>query len=221
MKRMIIDTANVLFRVAAAHGKYNRAGSPEDQAGLAMHTALNVLNKYYKQFRPDQLAVTFEGGSNWRKEYTRSAQCKSQKVYKANRVKDPSMIPFFELINAFEQLARQHTSLVCLSNSVLEGDDLIGGYVQRFAPVGDEIIIVSGSIRVRDPAFPTLAISVMSYLPAVLCSTDVLNSIFHVLTSFCSSSIFANSVLMSAAASTISGLRTYSFIILLLSAIKC
>lgn len=144
MKRMIVDTANLLFRVAAAHGKYNNSGSPEEKAGLAMHMALNSLNKYYKQIRPDQLAVTFEGGQNWRKDYTKSSDCKSKKVYKANRVKDSSMVPFFELIAAFEQLARKHTSLVCLSNPKLEGDDLIAGYTQRFAEAGDEVIIVSG-----------------------------------------------------------------------------
>jgi len=144
MKRMIVDTANILFRVAAAHGRYNTSGTPEERAGLAMHMALNTLNKYYKQFKPDQLAVTFEGGNNWRKEYTRSEKCLSKKGYKANRVKDSSMQPFFELIGAFEKLAREHTTLVCLSSMRLEGDDLIAGYVQRFASQGDEIVIVSG-----------------------------------------------------------------------------
>lgn len=144
MRRMVVDTANILFRVAAAHGKYNTSGTPEEQAGLAMHMALNTLNKYYKQFKPDQLAMTFEGAKNWRKDYTRSSKCLSGKIYKANRVKDPSMVPFFELIAAFEQLARKHTTLVCLSNENLEGDDLFGGYVQRFTAVGDEVIGLSG-----------------------------------------------------------------------------
>ena len=143
MRRMVVDTANLLFRVAAAHGKYNKTGTPEEQAGLAMHMALNTLNKYYKQFKPDQLAVTFEGAKNWRKDYTKSAQCISGKLYKGNRVKDPSMEPFFELIKSFEELARKHTSLVCLSNPILEGDDLFAGYVQRFAPT-DEVIGLSG-----------------------------------------------------------------------------
>jgi hypothetical protein len=144
MKRMVVDTANILFRVAAAHGKYGPEGTPEEKAGLAMHIALNTLNKYYKQFRPDQVAVTFEGGQNWRKDYTKSATCKSQKVYKANRVKDDSMIPFFELIKSFEEIARTHTSLICLSHPKLEGDDLFSGYVQRFTAAGDEVIGVSG-----------------------------------------------------------------------------
>jgi|SRR5579859_720608 len=144
MKRMVVDTANLLFRVAAAHGKYNQTGTAEERAGLALHMALNSLNKYYKMFKPDQVAMTFEGFNNWRKEYTKSSACKSQKVYKANRVKDPSMIPFFELIKAFEDLARNHTSLVCLSAPTLEGDDLFAGYVQRFTEAGDEVIGISG-----------------------------------------------------------------------------
>lgn len=144
MKRMIVDTPNMLFRVAAAHGRYGNEGSAEEKAGLAMHIALNTLLKYYKQYKPDQLAVAFEGKENWRKDYTKSNLCISKKIYKANRVKDPSMIPFFELIASFEQLVREHTSLVCLSANEVEGDDMIAGYVQRFAPIGDDITIVSG-----------------------------------------------------------------------------
>ena len=143
-KRLIVDTANVLFRVASAHGKYNSGGSAEDLAGLALHTALNTLKSHYNRIRPDQVALTFEGANNWRKAYTKSDECVSKKVYKANRVKDDSMIPFFELIKSFEDLARQHTSLVCLSNPLLEGDDLFAGYVERFTEEGDEVVGLSG-----------------------------------------------------------------------------
>ena len=128
MKRhLIFDTANLLFRVAAANGRYGNTGTAEDKAGLCLHVSLQTLNKYYKRFKPDEIAVTFEGGKNWRKAYTKSATCKTNKIYKANRVKDPSMEPFFELIRSFEDLARKHTSLVCLSNPELEGDDLFAG----------------------------------------------------------------------------------------------
>lgn len=143
-KRMIVDTANILFRVASAHGKYNSGGSPEDQAGLALHMALNTLKSHYNKIKPDQIALTFEGVNNWRKEYTKSDRCISKKVYKANRVKDDSMIPFFELIKSFEELARQHTSLVCLSNPLLEGDDLFAGYVEYYTNEGDEVVGLSG-----------------------------------------------------------------------------
>jgi len=141
---MIVDTANILFRVASAHGKYNSGGSAEDQAGLALHMALNTLKSHYNRVKPDQMALTFEGANNWRKAYTRSEECVSKRIYKANRVKDDSMIPFFELIKAFEQLAREHTSLVCLSNPNCEGDDLFSAYVQKYTGEGDEVVGLSG-----------------------------------------------------------------------------
>jgi hypothetical protein len=144
MRRMIVDTANLLFRVAAAHGKHAEGDSPAERAGLAMHMALSSLNRYYKKVKPSELTVTFEGGQNWRKAYTRSSECRSGRVYKANRLRNDALQPFFDLMTAFEQLARQHTALVCLSHPSLEGDDLIAGYVQRFAPAGDEVVIVSG-----------------------------------------------------------------------------
>lgn len=148
-KRMIVDTANILFRVASAHGKYNAGGSAEDQAGLAVHSALQTLRSHYNKVRPDEIAITFEGAKNWRKEYTRSEECVSKRVYKANRVKDDSMIPFFELIRSFEDLCREHTSIVCLSNENVEGDDLFAGYVQKYSAdeyieAGDEIYGLSG-----------------------------------------------------------------------------
>jgi hypothetical protein len=144
MKRLVVDTSNLLFRVATAHGKYHATGSAEDNAGLAMHMALNTLKSFYRKVKPDQVALAFEGSNNWRKAYTKSAECKSRRIYKANRVKDDSMVPFYELIRNFEQLARLHTSIVCLSAPELEGDDVIAGYAQHFSALGDEVIILSG-----------------------------------------------------------------------------
>ena len=148
MKRLVVDTANLLFRVASAHGKYNGGPDvdPKDQAGLAMHMALLSLRSQYNKVKPDQVAVTFEGSANWRKAWTRGERVEtpvSKKLYKGNRVKDDSMIPFFELIKAFEDLAREHTSLVCLSNPALEGDDVFSGYVRKYTALGDEVIGLS------------------------------------------------------------------------------
>lgn len=142
-RRLIIDTANILFRVAAANTKFN-SGSAEDMAGLAMHSALMTLRSHYNKIKPDEVALTFEGVNNWRKTYTKSDTCVSKRIYKANRVKDDSMIPFFELIKSFEALVREHTSLVCLSNPILEGDDVFSGYVERYTGEGDEVIGLSG-----------------------------------------------------------------------------
>ena len=143
MKRMIVDIPNLLFRVHAAQS-YKHRGGEDVSVGLALHISLNTLKSFYKKFQPDQLAVVFEGRRNWRKTYTQSDVCVSKRLYKGNRVKDESMVPFFELIAAFEVLAREHTSLVCLSHDLLEGDDLIAGYATRYADQGDEVIILSG-----------------------------------------------------------------------------
>lgn len=143
-KHLLVDTANILFRVASAHTKYNTAGTPEEQAGLALHMALMTLKSHYNKVKPDRIALTFEGGQNWRKDYTKSEQCISGRVYKANRVRDDSMIPFFELIASFEKLVREHTSLTCLSHPLVEGDDLFCGYTRHFTGLGHEVVGLSG-----------------------------------------------------------------------------
>lgn len=141
MRRMVVDTSNLLFRVVAA----NQDRDMGDICGLAMHIAIHSIHKHYKKFKPDQVALTFEGNKNWRKDYTRSPKCISKKVYKANRVRDDSSIEqFIELISAFSTMVREHTSLICLSNPILEGDDLFAGYTQRFTAQGDEVIGISG-----------------------------------------------------------------------------
>lgn len=146
MKRLVVDTSNILFRVASAHGKYNSGADTKDQAGLAMHMALNTLRSYYNKLKPQQVALSFEGANNWRKAHTKGERPEpaiSKRLYKGNRVKDDSMIPFFELIAAFEDLARNHTSLVCLGNPLLEGDDNIAGYTIKYSAIGDEVTILS------------------------------------------------------------------------------
>lgn len=144
MKHLVIDISNLLFRVSAAHTAHNIIGTPEEQAGLAMHSALITLNSHYKQVKPDQVALSFEGPNNWRKAYTLSDSCVSKRKYKGNRVKDASMEPFFELIKSFEELVRNHSSIICLSNPVLEGDDLFAGYAQYHTQRGDEVVGLSG-----------------------------------------------------------------------------
>lgn len=146
MKRLVIDTANILFRVASAHGKYHGGSDTKDQAGLAMHMALMAIRSQYNKHKPDQVAITFEGGQNWRKAHTRGERAEtavSKRLYKGNRVKDDSMIPFFELMEAFRNLAIEHTSLVVLHDPELEGDDVFAGYIRKYSALGDEVIGLS------------------------------------------------------------------------------
>lgn len=142
-RHMVVDTANLLFRTSSAHTKYS-TGSDEEKAGLALHVALNTLKSHYNKIKPDVVAITFEGRENWRKAYTKSDACISQRIYKANRVKDDSLIPFYTLMEDFEGLVRAHTSIICLQHPKCEGDDMFTAYAERFCGEGDEVFGLSG-----------------------------------------------------------------------------
>lgn len=143
MKRLIIDTSNLFFRVASAHSKY-QSNDPADKAGLALHSCLVTMNKWYNQVKPNQIIVTFEGSKNWRKTYTASEKSIAKVGYKANRVRDPAMDHLYQVLNDFENMARQHSAIICLSHELLEGDDLVAGAAQYFSSLGDEVVILSG-----------------------------------------------------------------------------
>lgn len=143
MKRMVIDIANLFWRAVSAQKRYGPADAA-DSAGLGLHMSLMSLRKHYNNIQPNKIAIVFEGKQNWRKEYTKSDQCYSQRLYKGNRVVDPGMASLFDVMRSFEDLARNHTTLVTLVHPKLEGDDLIGGYAQHFAALGDDVIILSG-----------------------------------------------------------------------------
>lgn len=140
MKRMIVDISNLFWRTIAATQKYK--STSRDSAELGLHMCLLSMRKHFKQVQPDELVVAFEGSNNWRKAYTKSEQCYSKRIYKANRVKDPNMEILGEVLSSFKEMAIKHTSLIVLHNPLVEGDDLVAGYVQRFKD--DELVILSG-----------------------------------------------------------------------------
>lgn len=151
MKYLVFDISNVLYRTFFA----NKQHDVDTSTGLAHHTALMSMNKFFKKFRPDKVVMAFDR-SSWRKEFTASEEALTSKKYKGNRRQ--KMTPkeqekferFCEHINEFEELMRVHTSVICLAGDNLEADDLIAGFVQAYGEDGeDEIIIVS---RDRDLA---------------------------------------------------------------------
>lgn len=143
MKRLVCDVSNLFWRTVAAQQRYGPADATES-AGLGLHMSLMSLRKHWMNVQPDRLAIVFEGKKNWRKEYTKSDECYSKRLYKGNRVADPGMAVLFDIMKAFEDLAREHTNIITLVHPELEGDDLIGGYAQHFSAAGDEVVILSG-----------------------------------------------------------------------------
>lgn len=151
MKYLVFDISNVLYRTFFA----NKQHDVDTSTGLAHHSALMSMNKFFKKFRPDKVVMAFDR-SSWRKEYTASEEALTSKKYKGNRrlkmtPKEQKKFELFcEHINEFEELMRVHTSVICLAGENLEADDLIAGFVQAYGEDGeDEIIIVS---RDRDLA---------------------------------------------------------------------
>ena len=145
-------------KILALNVRAYRAKLGWTQEHLALETGLHrtfiahveVESRNISLDNLEKIAVAFEGKQNWRKEYTKSDECYSKRLYKGNRVLDPNMAVLFDVIKNFEEMVREHTNIVTLQHPMLEGDDLISGYAQYYSrphdgsPEGDEVIILSG-----------------------------------------------------------------------------
>lgn len=141
---LVFDMGNMLYRSFYAN-------PDEDDmvtAGLAHHRALTVLNKYFKQFRPTKVFMAFDR-PNWRKVYTKTDECVTWKVYKGNRRQNltpkqqAKYEKFLEHVTDFEELMKEHTSVICVASKLLEADDLIAGISQKFEDEAEVVIISS------------------------------------------------------------------------------
>lgn len=144
-RTLIFDVSNILFRVASVQkhsNPYARDVAPEDLVGLCMHISIQSIYRWYQKYRPDFVVFAFEGSNNWRKTYT--AEVKARKAYKGNRVVDPEMDHYYELITSFRDTMKSHTSICCLKIDQMEADDSIAGFCQLYASDQHEIFIVSG-----------------------------------------------------------------------------
>lgn len=161
---LLFDVSNLLHRTF-----FVQKDMDEDTlTGLATHSALVTLNKYYKQCQPDHVVCVFDRHS-WRKDYTASDLCLSKKPYKGNRRKDMSPAQeekyarFLNHLAEFENLIYNHTSIISLMCDNAEADDLFGGFCQMFDSPDCIITIISAdsdllqltrytSVRVISPA---------------------------------------------------------------------
>ena len=143
-KILVFDITNMLYRTFFVNKMKH---SVEESAGLAHHSALITLNKYFRNFKPHKVVMAFDRTS-WRKAYTADKDlCISGKPYKGNRRQnmtpaDQEMFAkFLNHLNDFEDMMDRRTSVICLRGDGLEADDLIAGVTQMFED--DEIIVVS------------------------------------------------------------------------------
>lgn len=119
----------------------------ETLSEIGLHKALMSMNKFYKQFMPDNVICVFDKYS-WRKEYTASDKCISYKKYKGNRRKDQSEKQiiqyqiFDQHIEYFKNILKEKTGILVLEQERLEADDIIAGFVA--ANPQDQHIILTG-----------------------------------------------------------------------------
>jgi 5'-3' exonuclease len=143
-KSLVVDISNILFRVSAVqkNSPYSRDASLDELVGLCMHISLYSIFKWYNKFKPDFVVFAFEGGNIWRKDYTTTENVR--RAYKGNRVIDPEMKHYYQLIEAFRETISAHTSVCCLCIGTMEADDAIAAYCQLYARPDHDIYIISG-----------------------------------------------------------------------------
>lgn len=167
---LIVDASNILYRsfFASLNDTYtkkshNYNGYDEDKnsdvsilpnlneeidIGLAVHKALVYLNKYYRQFKANEIIMVFDPELSWRKAYTKNKDAAyTKKVYKANRRKDltPSQIERFKVfdehVDSFHKLLQEKTGVITLRKKYIECDDFIARITQLYPD--DKHIIIS------------------------------------------------------------------------------
>lgn len=141
---LIIDGNNICYINFFAHKEADEA----DFLGLTFMGSLNSIKNIAKKFKAKNIIIAFDSTS-WRKGYTkRKDVCLTHKIYKANRKSnlEPRIKKKLEILekelNVFSEALKAYTSMLVLKRNLLEGDDLIAGYVHR-SPFEKNIIVSS------------------------------------------------------------------------------
>ncbi|MGZ8924402.1 MAG: hypothetical protein ACXW2E_00830 [Nitrososphaeraceae archaeon] len=140
---LVLDISNLLYRTFFAQ----KNEDAETIMGMACHTALTTVNKYYKMYRPTKVVMTFDR-SSWRKKYTEENPC--LKPYKGNRRQDMTASQqakyerFKAHLSEFEELIMYYTSIIALAGDLLEADDLIAAFTQ-LNPTKNIVIVSADS----------------------------------------------------------------------------
>lgn len=143
MKYLVLDCGSVMHRAYHAHSTKD-----EDTPSLAIHTTIQSINKFYQKFNPNKIVLAFDR-SSWRKDYTKSDECVSQKPYKGHRLSKMTQSEkelYYEFIDKskdFETVMRDVTTAITLSGEKLEADDLIALFIQMHEDDDNEFIVVS------------------------------------------------------------------------------
>lgn len=130
---LILDISTILYQ--NFHGM--KKETDDIITSAANMAAFTSINYYFKEFRPDEVVVAFDGKRNWRKVYTKKSPEKiTHRPYKGNRRKgltksELAKLEKFDLhVEDFREILKKHTGMLILHHDYLEADDLVSGFVQ-------------------------------------------------------------------------------------------
>jgi hypothetical protein len=146
---VILDVSNLFYSSFYAHSK------EQDNILLAManKSFMDIINKYSRETKSDEVVLAFDGSRNWRKSYTKNAPdadnpgCLTYKKYKGHRRekmtdKEKQKLEVFDKhVIEFREMLKEYTGLLILHNDRLEADDLIAGFIKMHP--GEKHLIVS------------------------------------------------------------------------------
>lgn len=148
MNLLVLDTTSILFR----HFYASKAYDDEDAIinGLVTMQAIRAIHWAYNKYSPDAIIATFDR-SSWRKALTLNDPSIGF-IYKGNRdekrKKDKREKEKYESfrkhIDGFEQLLREHTTILTLGQDMIEGDDFCARIVQLYGDQANAITVVTG-----------------------------------------------------------------------------
>lgn len=138
MKYLLIDLANTFFRARhAAH----RGATSEERVAFSIHVTLSSIAKCWREQKGGHVVICLEGRS-WRKGFyapykanravARAAQTETEQI-------EDKM--FWDAFSALQEYLVTKTNCTVLQHPNLEGDDLIGGFIQLHPD--DEHVIIS------------------------------------------------------------------------------
>lgn len=141
---LLIDGSNLCH----IHFHGNKNADDDTFLSLTFMTALNSIKYLYLKFKPKNIIIVFDNKLSWRKVYTEDIEsCVTHVKYKSKRHKNKTakelerLAILEENIIVLKEMFQKHTSILTLSRKLLEGDDLIAGYIQLYPQ--EKTIIVS------------------------------------------------------------------------------
>lgn len=132
---ILIDTANVFKRA-----QFSTHGDLSDKVGLSLHTLLSSIRKAWRDFQGDHVVFCYEGRS-WRKDFYLPYKRNRSEIRANFTTKEAEEEQvFWETFDQFKEFSIEKTNATVLHHPQLEGDDLIGGWIQ-YHPNDNHVII--------------------------------------------------------------------------------